>query len=102
MAELTISNRKQKDGLSLETVLDDLHEARKMILEASKDWIAKVKQAGSAREAGEALKEGTESLLSLFEPVQRSSKFIPISVPFAIVTKVTTRPTPLLEALAGF
>lgn len=67
VAELTVSNRQQKDGLSLDTVLEEIHEARKMVLDASKDWIAKIKAADTAREAGAATKEGTDAILQLFQ-----------------------------------
>lgn len=69
VAELTVENRQQKDGVALESVLSELHEARKMVLEASKDWIAKIKMAETARGAGTAMKEGTESILQLFQDV---------------------------------
>ncbi|KAL3915078.1 MAG: hypothetical protein SGILL_005813, partial [Bacillariaceae sp.] len=63
-----------RDGLTLETVLQEIHEARKMILEAGKEWIYRAKHAETAREATEATKEGTDRLLELyrefaFEPV---------------------------------
>jgi len=67
VADLTIRSRQKKDGLSLNDVLDEMHEARKTVLDASKDWIAKVKNAPTAREAGDSLKEGKDQLLALFE-----------------------------------
>lgn len=67
VAELTVSNRQQKDGLSLEGVLSDIHESRKMILDACKDWIGKVKNAPTAREADVALQEGTDAVFQLFQ-----------------------------------
>jgi nucleolar GTP-binding protein len=69
VAELTVSNRQKKDGVELHTVLLELHEARKMVLDATKDWIAKVKDAPTAREADNIRKEGTEALLQLFTTV---------------------------------
>ena len=50
VADLTTRSRQQRDGLTLDDVLLEIHEARKMILEASKDWIAKVKTAETARD----------------------------------------------------
>ena len=38
-----------------------------MILEAGKDWVARAKYAETAREAGEAMDEGIEYLLKVFE-----------------------------------
>lgn len=67
VADLTAATRQKKDGLTLEQVLDEIHEARKMILEAGKDWIAKVKSAESAREAADAMQQGMDSLLELYQ-----------------------------------
>lgn len=67
VADLTVRAREKRDGLTLYQVLDEIHEARKIILEAGKDWISKVKEAETAREAGEALEEGVEALIALFE-----------------------------------
>jgi nucleolar GTP-binding protein len=66
VADLTARARQKKDGLTLQQVLDEIHEARKMILDASKDWIAKIKNAETSKEADESIKEGTESLIQLF------------------------------------
>ena len=67
VADLTVRAREKRDGLTLYQVLDEIHEARKVILEAGKDWISKVKEAETAREAGEALEEAVEALIALFE-----------------------------------
>ena len=67
MADLTVSARQKKDGLTLQVVLDDIHEARKMILEAGKDWIFKVKHAESSKEANAFAQEGVEQLIQLFQ-----------------------------------
>jgi nucleolar GTP-binding protein len=67
VADLTARARQKKDGLTLSDVLDEIHEARKEILEAGKDWVAKVKSAETAREAAEVMKEGRERLLELFK-----------------------------------
>lgn len=45
---------------------DDIHEARKEILEASKDWIAYTKNTASARDASAAMDEGCSRLVDLF------------------------------------
>jgi nucleolar GTP-binding protein len=55
-------------------VLQEIHEARKTILEAGKDWMYRAKNAETAKEATEVTKEGTDRLLDLyrelaFEPV---------------------------------
>ena len=67
VADLTVRAREKRDGLTLQQVLEEIHEARKIILEAGKDWISKVKSAETAREAGESLEEGMEALVALFE-----------------------------------
>lgn len=66
VADLTARARQKKDGLTLNTLLDEIHEARKMVLDSSKDWISKVKEAETAREAGEFMEEGIESMTVLF------------------------------------
>ena len=67
VADLTARARQKKDGLTLSAVLDEIHEARKLLLEAGKDWIAKAKNAETAREADEAVRQGTERMLELFQ-----------------------------------
>ena len=67
VADLTVRAREKRDGLTLQNVLDEIHEARKIVLEAGKYWISKVKNAETAREAGESLEEGIEALIALFE-----------------------------------
>jgi nucleolar GTP-binding protein len=73
VADLTARARQKRDGLTLTTVLDDIHEARKELLEAGKDWVARAKAAETAREAGEAMQEGQERLLDLFEELAAPS-----------------------------
>ena len=67
VADLTARARQKKDGVTLNVVLDDIHEARKLVREAGKDWIAKVKSAETAREAGEVREDAIDALLALFE-----------------------------------
>ena len=66
VANLSVRSREKIDGLTLNAVLDDLHEARKELRELSKDWIAKVKQAETAKLAGEAMQQGIDSLTQTF------------------------------------
>eukprot|EP00535_Pseudo-nitzschia_heimii_P000982 CAMPEP_0197187596 /NCGR_PEP_ID=MMETSP1423-20130617/16162_1 /TAXON_ID=476441 /ORGANISM="Pseudo-nitzschia heimii, Strain UNC1101" /LENGTH=537 /DNA_ID=CAMNT_0042639223 /DNA_START=346 /DNA_END=1959 /DNA_ORIENTATION=+ len=75
VADLTVRARIKKDGLTLEVLLQEIHEARKMILESGKEWIYKCKHAETAREANIAKQEGFEALLDLyytfaFQPVE--------------------------------
>jgi nucleolar GTP-binding protein len=67
VADLTARARQKKDGLTLNEVLDEIHQARKIILEAGKDWISKVKNAESSRESSDAMEEGCDNLLDLYK-----------------------------------
>lgn len=67
VADLTARARQKKDGLTLEDVLNDIHEARKIILEAGKEWVYKAKNAETAKEANMFAKEGAERLLDLYQ-----------------------------------
>mmetsp|Transcript_5636 Transcript_5636/g.13282 ORF Transcript_5636/g.13282 Transcript_5636/m.13282 type:complete len:480 (-) Transcript_5636:2202-3641(-) len=74
VADLTTRARQKKDGLTLQDVLNDIHEARKMLLEAGKEWVYKAKHAETAREADMYATQGAERMLDLyqefaFEPV---------------------------------
>jgi nucleolar GTP-binding protein len=66
VADLTTAARRKKDGLTLNGVLDEIHEARKMIMQAGKDWISKIKNSETSREAGESMNEGIEALINLY------------------------------------
>lgn len=66
VADLTARARQKRDGLTLMDVLDELHEARKEILLAGKDWIAKIKSADTGREAADTTLEAQERLYQLF------------------------------------
>lgn len=67
VADLTIRSRIKKDGLTLPILLDDVHEARKLLLECGKDWMYRTKHAESAREANIAKQEGCDQLLQLYQ-----------------------------------
>lgn len=66
VADLTVRARQRRDGLTLEAMLGDIHEGRKMLLEAGKDWVHRAKHAETAREANDATREGTERMLELY------------------------------------
>lgn len=66
VADLTARARQKKDGLTLMDVLDDIHEARKELLLAGKDWTAAAKNAETAREASDVMREGEERMYDLF------------------------------------
>jgi nucleolar GTP-binding protein len=67
VADLTARSRQKRDGLTLQDVLQEIHEARKILLEAGKDWVAKAKYAETAKEADMFATEGAERLLELYE-----------------------------------
>jgi nucleolar GTP-binding protein len=67
VADLTVRARQKRDGLTLDGVLEDLNEARKEVLLAGKDWVARCKAAETAREAAECMEEGEEALYDLFQ-----------------------------------
>ena len=74
---------------ALATLLEEIHEGRKELLQLSKDWISKVKAAPTAREAHECTEEAKEVLGNIFldliqEPwsgvmeLQKSLRNVPI------------------------
>ena len=73
VADLTARARQKKDGFTLNDVLNDIHEARKEILLAGKDWTAKAKNAETARSAMEAMEEGEAALCSIFRELAGDS-----------------------------
>ncbi|KAL9180973.1 hypothetical protein ACHAXT_009778 [Thalassiosira profunda] len=87
--ELTVRARQKRDGLTLATLLEEIHEGRKELLQLSKDWISKIKAAPTAREAHECTEEAKEVLGNIFldliqEPwsgvmeLQKSLRNVPI------------------------
>lgn len=66
-ADLTTRARQKKDGLTLSNVLDDIHEARKTLLEVGKEWTHKAKYAETAKEANAFTQEGIERMFQLYE-----------------------------------
>eukprot|EP00529_Nitzschia_sp_RCC80_P025481 CAMPEP_0113471950 /NCGR_PEP_ID=MMETSP0014_2-20120614/17253_1 /TAXON_ID=2857 /ORGANISM="Nitzschia sp." /LENGTH=535 /DNA_ID=CAMNT_0000364623 /DNA_START=46 /DNA_END=1653 /DNA_ORIENTATION=+ /assembly_acc=CAM_ASM_000159 len=67
VADLTVRARVKKDGLTLYNLLDEIHESRKMILEASKEWIYKIKNAETAKESNMLIIEATDALIQLYQ-----------------------------------
>jgi nucleolar GTP-binding protein len=67
VADLTVKARQKKDGVSLLNVLTDINECRKEILIYGKDWIAKAKNAETAKEAMDTMVQGEKALTELFE-----------------------------------
>jgi hypothetical protein len=60
--ELTVHARLKKDSLTFETLLVEIHEVRKELLQLSKDWITKVKSSLSTREAYKCTEEVKEGM----------------------------------------
>lgn len=72
VVNLTISKQKKKDGLTLESILDEMNEARKEILLMGKDYIYSIKSSPSAREASQRLTEGEIAIQQAFEELATS------------------------------
>eukprot|EP00978_Attheya_sp_CCMP212_P001584 scaffold3243_cov47-Attheya_sp.AAC.7 len=66
VADLTARARQKKDGLVLMDVLDEIHEARKELLLAGKDWTARAKTAETAREVMDAMRQGEDRMYEIF------------------------------------
>ena len=96
VADLTARARQNKDGLTLVNVLDEIHEARKMLLEAGKDWIARAKYAETAKEADEAVTEGTERMMDLY----KEFAFEPVSGILALQRDLRSAPAVVLDTPA--
>jgi len=64
--DLTVRARQKKDGLSLSSLLEEVHEGRKELLALSKDWISKIKSSPTARESYECTEEAKEVLGKVF------------------------------------
>jgi nucleolar GTP-binding protein len=80
----------------LRQVLTDIHESRKMILELSKDWIAKVKAAETAKEAGDSLEQGKAAMIQLFEDYA----FAPVAQILDLQRSLRSAPVVALDAPA--
>jgi nucleolar GTP-binding protein len=96
VADLTAAARQKKDGLTLIQVLDEIHEARKIILESGKDWITKIKEADSSRASDMAMEEGIESLLKQF----REFASPPVSAILELQRSLRTTPIVKLDTPA--
>ena len=65
--DLTVTSLQKRDGTTLSSLLEEVNDARKEVMELSKDWISKIKSAESAREAYEFTEEGKESVGRVFD-----------------------------------
>ena len=96
VADLTARARQKKDGLTLLDVLDEMNEARKELLLAGKDWIAKAKNAETAREAAEYMAEGEERMYELFKELAAG----PVGDIIALQKSLRTTPAVRLDTPA--
>jgi len=64
--ELTVRARRKRDGLTLKTLLAEIHDGRMKLLQLSKDWIIKVKLSSNTKEAYECTEEVKESIGKAF------------------------------------
>ena len=96
VADLTARARQKKDGLVLQDVLNEINEARKELLIAGKDWTAKAKNAESAREAMDTMREGEEKMYVLFEELAEK----PIKLIIELQKALRTTPAVRLDTPA--
>lgn len=96
VADLTARAREKKDGLTLMDVLNEMHEARKELLLAGKDWIAKIKCAETAREASDITDEALERMYELFNELANG----PVSGIIALQKSLRTTPAVRLDTPA--
>jgi hypothetical protein len=62
----TVRACRKKDSLTLKTLLAEIHEGQKELLQLPKDWITKVKLSLSTREAYACTKEAKEGMGKAF------------------------------------
>lgn len=96
VADLTVRARIKKDGLTLEVLLEEIHEARKMILESGKEWIYKCKHAETAREADMTKQQGVDALLDLY----KQFAFTPVAGMVDLQRSLRSAPAVQLDAPA--
>ena len=96
VADLTVRARIKKDGLTLEVLLEEIHEARKMILESGKEWIYKCKHAETAKEANMAKQEGSDALMGLY----KEFAFAPVAGMVDLQRSLRSAPAVQLDAPA--
>lgn len=101
VADLTARARQKRDGLVLQDLLDEIHEIRKEILIAGKDWTAKAKNAETAREAMETMKEGEEKMYELFEDLAANPVKLIIDLQKALRSTPAVRLDPPAVVLVG-
>jgi hypothetical protein len=67
--DLTVSSlyTREKSDATLSRLLEEVHEARKEIILLSQDWISKIKESASAKEAFDFTEEGKGSLCQVYE-----------------------------------
>lgn len=64
--ELTIRARQKKDGVSLSSLLDEIHDGRKELYQLAKDWITKIKNCDTTKETYDCTEEAKTAIGKTF------------------------------------
>jgi GTP1/Obg family GTP-binding protein len=64
--ELTIRARQKKDGVSLSSLLDEIHDGRKELYQLAKDWITKIKDCPTTKETYDCTEEAKTAIGKTF------------------------------------
>lgn len=64
--ELTVRARQKKDGLSLSSLLSEIHDGRKELYQLAKDWITKIKDCPTTKDTYDCTEEAKTALGKIF------------------------------------
>lgn len=64
--ELTVRARQKKDGLSLSSLLSEIHDGRKELYQLAKDWITKIKDCPTTKDTCDCTEEAKTALGKTF------------------------------------
>ena len=64
--ELTVRARQKKDGLSLSSLLAEIHDGRKELYQLAKDWITKIKDCPTTKDTYDCTEEAKTALGKTF------------------------------------
>ncbi|KAL7519652.1 hypothetical protein ACHAWX_004411 [Stephanocyclus meneghinianus] len=65
--DLTVTSLQKRDGTTLDNLLEDVHVCRIEIMTLAKDWIAKIKNSQTAKEAHQYTEEAKASIERIFQ-----------------------------------
>ena len=64
--ELTVRARQKRDGLSLSSLLSEIHDGRKELYQLAKDWITKIKDCPTTKDTYDCTEEAKTALGKTF------------------------------------